>query len=94
MLTMTIAASHQLYLLIYNYCTYIACYTAPLKNIVTALLEYIDLLTGIQGALDGAPSFQAEAQGKMPQLLSLPSVGGTDNNPYTLNTAEENTYDT
>ena len=38
MLTMILVAPHQLYLT-----TYIACYTAPLKNTVTALLEYLDL---------------------------------------------------
>ena len=43
-LLMTIAAPHQLYLLIYNYtCTYTACYTAPVKNTVTAVLEYLDI---------------------------------------------------
>ena len=73
--TMTIAAPHQLYLLIYNY-TYIACYTAPLKNTVTAVLEYLDLDCSIKvyqsfkqifkGPLMGP--FQAGAQCKMPQL--------------------------
>ena len=39
--TVTIAAPHQLHLLFIS--TYIVCYTAPLKNTVTAVLEYIDL---------------------------------------------------
>ena len=41
MLTMTIAALTNYVSLFIT--TYIACYTAPLKNTVTALLEYQDL---------------------------------------------------
>ena len=75
---MTIATPHQPY----SISPYLqACYTAPLKNTVTALLEYLDLtalleylyLTALLEYIDllnrytWGP-FQAGARGKMPQL--------------------------
>ena len=50
---MTLAAPYQPYLLIYKLAA--ACYTAPPKNTVTALLEYIDLLNRYSRDLDGPP---------------------------------------
>ena len=75
MLTMTIATPHQPYLLIYK--------LAPLKNTVTALLEYLDLTAlleyidlinryskGPYGASWGP--FQAGDWGKCPSCPSPP----------------------
>ena len=85
---MTIATPHQPY----SISPYLqACYTAPLKNTVTALLEYLDLtalleylyLTALLEYIDllnrySWGPFQAGARGKMPQLLPPPPppVGG------------------